>query len=613
MSNSRKRIGIVGLVVVAVQSAMAAAKAPAGETLTPIGLREIKLAGEIGRRVDITIYQNLLALNTEKDFLDPFRQRNKVAGYIGLGKLIDATVRFAAYTNDEQVRALKNHLIAEAIKTQEPDGYIGILVPASRVWGVYDIHEMSYLVLGLTNDYKFFGEKASLEAARKLADFIITRWSAEPSRIPGPDGKRGSMYGVTTGLDGALLTLYEQTSDHRYLDFCTNFAQYQLPQWNVAIKLDGPRMDDERHSYIYMALCVAQMQLHGLQPDPRLLKQTQQAVDFLTRQDGLLITGSCSMSEGWHSNQTGSGPASESCATAYLTRMLDRLLRISGDAKYGDMMERIVFNALFAAQSPDGRRIRYFCPFEGQRAYFGDTYCCPNNFRRIIAELPAMVYYRSGDGLAVNLYTESTANVELPDALRLTLRQETGYPSSGTVRIHVDPSRTAEFPLGLRIPRWCTEPVKVAVNGQAVASATPRGSFLTIKRPWQAGDRIELEMSMPWRWIKGRQAQVGRFALMRGPLLFCLSPEVNRLPKELDLRKIVIDPSSVCAPSEDARVRPGGLACKVRAWSPGRATTQPSDLELLLTEFPDPSGTAAYYLLSDPSMSQDDELPVARQ
>ena len=89
--------------------------------------------------------------------------------------------------------------------------------------------------------------------------------------------------------------------------------------------------------------------------------------------------------------------------------MLDRLLRITGNAQFGDMMERAVYNALFAAQSPDGRNIRYFTPLEGQREYFGDTFCCPNNFRRIIAELPDMVCYRSGDGVAVNLFTPCTA------------------------------------------------------------------------------------------------------------------------------------------------------------------------------------------------------------
>ena len=84
----------------------------AADAMTPIGLGEIRVAGEIGRRLDITVNSNLLALDTENVFLVPFRQRNQASGYIGLGKLIDATVRFAAYTKDEKVRALKNRLVA---------------------------------------------------------------------------------------------------------------------------------------------------------------------------------------------------------------------------------------------------------------------------------------------------------------------------------------------------------------------------------------------------------------------------------------------------------------------------------------------------------------------
>ena len=254
--------------VAALFLAVAAQPALSADAMTPLDLRQVKVGGEIGRRVDMTVSANLLSLDVDKVFLQPFRERNQPSGYIGLGKLIDATVRFAAYTGDPRVLTLKNQLVTEAIKTQEPDGYIGILIPPSRIWGVYDIHETSHLVLGLANDYRYFGEKASREAARKLADFIINRWSAEPDRIPGPSGKRDKMYGVTTGLDAALLTLYEQTSDPRYLDFCVHFKQYQLPRWDVPIKIGYGHMDDERHCYIYMALCVAQMPLNRIQPDP---------------------------------------------------------------------------------------------------------------------------------------------------------------------------------------------------------------------------------------------------------------------------------------------------------------------------------------------------------
>jgi DUF1680 family protein len=586
----------------------------AADAMTPIGLGDIKIAGEIGRRLDMTVNNNLLALDTENVFLVPFRQRNQASGYIGLGKLIDATVRFVAYTKDEKVRALKNRLVAEAIKTQEPDGYIGILVPASRLWGVYDIHEMSYLVLGLTNDYKYFGEQASLTAARKLADFIIARWSAEPSRIPGPTGKRANMYGVTTGLDGALLTLYEQTKDQRYLDFCTKFEQYKLPEWNSTIKMDEPNkpynMDDERHAYIFMALCVAQLQLYKLQADPQLLKQTRQALDFLTRQDGLLISGSCSLNEAWHDNQVGSGNVSESCATAYLTRLMDRMLRITSDPQFGNIMERTVYNALFAAESPDGRSLRYFCPLEGNRTYFDrDTFCCPNNFRRIMAELPAMIYYRSNDGLVLNLYTQSTAKVDLGGGRSVTIQQETDYPTSGLVKIVITPSEAMEFPLRLRIPGWCPK-AKLAINGQTPIEVSLGERLYEIRRVWRLADSVTLDMPMPWRLVRGRKSQEGRAALMRGPVVYCIGAANNTdlFTKYQKPGDLILDPTSLGTPVADKSVRPDGMKVLAKAWPPESEAKDAAPLDVVLTEFVDPSGVATYFRLPDLARAVDDEL-----
>jgi len=586
-------------------------QAVAADVMVPLDIQEVRVEGEIGCRLDATVGANLLGINVEQAFLQPFRERNRADGYIGLGKLIDATVRFAAYTHDPCVLRLKQQLVTEAVSLQEDDGYIGILVPESRVWGVYDLHETAHIVLGLANDYRYFGEPASLDAARKLADFILTRWSAEPERIPGPTGLRGNMYGVTTGLDEALLALYEQTRDARYLEYLIYFPQYRLPEWRVTPKIGYGHMDDERHCYIYMALCVAQMQLNHHRPDAGLFAQARQAIDFLTRDDGLLVSGSCSQNEGWHSDQCSAGNVSESCATAYLLRMLDRLLRAEGDARYGDMMERALYNALFAAQSPDGGTLRYFTPLEGRRNYYEqDTYCCPNNFRRIMAELPMMLYYRRGTGLMVNLYSASTATVDLDDEISLTVRQETDYPRAGEVSVTLDPSRPTAFPLSLRIPRWCAT-ARVAVNGQPIDVPVEPGMLLTIDRTWHHGDVVRLEMPMAFRWVRGRRLQAGRAALLRGPVLFCLNLARNAALADMPIEDIIVDPASVEGPISDDTLRPGGQACRVRAWSPGTwSPTTPADLTLVLTEFADPGGEATHLAIPDAVMDAliDDEL-----
>ena len=487
------------------------AAASAADAIRPVDPRQVKVGGEIGRRIDITIRKNLMAIDVGADFLRPFRQKKRWPfSYVGLGKQIDAVVRLAYHTGDRKLLALKDRLVSETIKTQLPDGYIGIFGGGRlRVW--WDVHEMSYVIFGLVSDYRHFGSKASLSAARKAADYMMRGRPARPMVV----------HVSTIGLEQAFLALHEASGQKKYLDYVN--AGDGLAKWNAGIG---------GHAYDYMNVCLAQLDLRRLGARGDLLGPGRRVVDFLTRADGLVIAGTCSLSEGWHTSQVGTGKLGETCCTAYLIRLLERLLRIEGRSLYGDIMERAVVNALPAAQSPDGRELRKYTPFDGVRTYYQgekssdfkrDTYCCPNNYRRIVAELPGMIYYRWGAGAMVNLYTASQGTVPLTGGLSVTLRQETDYPSSPKVTIHVSPSGPARFALRLRIPRWCGG-ATVAVNGHAVDKAVTGGRFYVLDRPWRAGDRVELDMPMPWRLVRGRKAQKGRLAVMRGPMVFCLSP-----------------------------------------------------------------------------------------
>jgi uncharacterized protein len=573
--------------------------AVAADKMASVDRRQVKIGGEIGRRIDVTIANNLLKLNADKDFVQPFLDKKAKDGFVGLGMLIDATVRLAAYSKDPRAVDLKKRLVAAAIHAQEPDGYLGMLVPASRMWELWDIHEMGYLIFGLTSDYRFFGEKDSLAAARGLADYVLARWGEKP------DWKAGGLtaHMAVTGLERTLLTLAEATGDAKYRQFCV--VQRKLPEWDLGIVV-GRWGQIEGHAYAYFAHCLAQLQLYRSDPSEKLLGPVRRAMDFVTRRDGLAVTGTCGDNECWHESQSGTINLGETCATAYLIRTLDDLLRLEGDSRYGDMLERALYNALFAAQSPDGRRIRYYTPFDGLRSYFqSDSYCCPNNYRRIISELPSMVYYRSGSGLAVNLYTPSSARVELDGGVTLSVRQETEYPNSGRVVVHIDPSNPAAFPVLLRIPRW-SDGAKVAVNGQPIAQPVRRGEFLIIEREWKAGNSVELNMPMTWRLVRGRKAQSGRVAIMRGPVVFCLDRAGRKDLAGLDLHLVTIQPESLQGPAPDVSVRPGGLAGKVQAWPPGDCVyphAKPA-LELTLREFPDPAGEATYFHVPNPKAKE---------
>jgi hypothetical protein len=303
--------------------------------------------------------------------------------------------------------------------------------------------------------------------------------------------------------------------------------------------------------------------------------------------------------------------------------LYDSLLRMEGSSRYGDLMERTIYNALFAAQSPDGRHLRYFSPLEGNRVYWpDDTYCCPSSYRRIISELPGMIYYRWKGGLAINLYAASQAKVDLGEGVSLTVRQESDYPSSGRVVVHLDPSPAARFPLRLRIPAWAAN-ARVAVNGQPLGQAIAPGAFLEIEREWKGGDQVTVELPMAWRLVRGRARQSGRVAVMRGPQVFCLNPELNvdldwksgdptllttQSPDGVDLGRITLDPASIKEPVPDDSIRSGGMASRVEGWKPGFDLSRKGDLRLVLTEFADPGCKATYFRLRDLSVAVDDEL-----
>ena len=579
----------------------------AADALTPLDLRQVKTGGEIGRRIDLTVHKNLLALDVDKDFLTFYRKKADCRGYTGLGKLIDSVVRFAAYTKDDNVLALRKRLVDETIAAQTPDGYIGLNAPSGRVWGIWDVHDTTYIIYGLLSDYHFFGEKRSLAAARKAMDYIIERWAARPA-----DWEQRlhiATHVHVTGLERTLLALYGATDDRRYLDFCTH--ERALPEWDLGIVI-GRRNLIEGHVYAYLTRCLAQLELYRLQPDPKLLGQTRRAVHFLNACDGACITGAAGQWEIWTDDQDGRKGLGETCATAYELRVYDSLLRLEGKSRYGDLMERILYNTLFGAQSSDGRRIRYYTPLEGEREYFPiDAYCCPCNFRRIIAELPTMIYYRDPAGLAINLYTSSETAVDLAGGISLKIRQETDYPTSGRVVVHVDPSAPAQCSLRLRIPRWCQKP-SVSINGQPWQGPIRSGEFLTLRQRWTAGDRVTLDLPMTWRLVLGRKRQAGRAAVMRGPVVFCLNPAQNKTLKTHDAADlsalVVLDPKSLKDSSGGEVVRPGGVACQASGWYDTMEIGIPSNISFRLTEFPDPEGKMVYFRLPDLKAAVPDEL-----
>ena len=570
----------------------------------PIDLRSVALRGEFGRRIDRIIDANILRIDIEKTFLAEFRRAADMplggfGRYVGFGKFIDAVVRLAAGTGDKRLITLKNRLITELLSTQESDGYIGVFKdPQQRIEYLHDLHEGSYLIWALTSDYRLFKEIASLQAARRLADFFIAAFIANPKmKIYKPMDI--TFHPVArVGWDRALLALSEMLGEAKYRDFAIDVvgvAEYVPP-----IRTGTTAWTN--HVYSQLSYCLGQLDLYRQSPDPQLLAPTHRVIDFLRRRDGLLVTGSCSLWECWHDDQSGADNLSETCASAYLARLMEAMLQIEGNSLYGDILERGIYNALFAATSPDGSQSRYFTPFDGTRSYdpAAPRYCCANNNKRFLADLRGWMYYRTEGGVAINLYNASTATLGLEGDVNLRLEQQTDYPSSGNVLLKVDPSQEAVFEIKLRIPRWCKE-ATVSINGSKAASVSG-GQFYGITRQWKVGDSIQLEMPMTWRFIRGRRTQEGRAAIMRGPQIFTFNPECNSEisgQPGFEPRLLKINPDEIDEPLQDASVRPGGIACRIHAWPPGISPWLVADrTPVLLSEYPDPGGKSIYFTVS---------------
>lgn len=233
----------------------------------------------------------------------------------------------------------------------------------------------------------------------------------------------------------------------------------------------------------------------------------------------------------------------ETCAAYGSAIWSHRLALLEADARFIDVMERVLYNALLVGVSLDGDRFFYQNPLKsfGDYARFEwiNVPCCPPNVVRMLASIGSYVYATGpSDALYVNLFVESDARLDLA-GVPVRVRQETRYPWAGDVRLRVDPQGEARFPLHVRVPGWARsevlpgdpyrfadpgpEPPRVRLNGEAVPLHVERG-YIRLERTWRAGDVLELDLPMPVRRVHAREEVLddrGRVALQRGPLVYC--------------------------------------------------------------------------------------------
>jgi hypothetical protein len=250
----------------------------------------------------------------------------------------------------------------------------------------------------------------------------------------------------------------------------------------------------------------------------------------------------------------------ETCANIAHAMWNWRMLLLTGEAKYADVMERVFYNSMLSAIGLDGRDYFYTNPLRrcredvpllknDSRTRWANTtpaspvfcFCCPPSLARTIAQLHTYAYGVSADTVWIHLYGTGRLDTQLPGGDAIQLTQTTDYPWDGTINIRIEKAPAKAMALRLRIPGWVEHPV-LKVNGQVSEKEPQPTTYAEIQREWKAGDVVELQLPMPVVLMEANplvEETRNQVAVMRGPFVYCL--EDKDLPPGVALESVRIE------------------------------------------------------------------------
>ncbi len=457
-------------------------------------------------------------------------------------KMLEGIAYALADRRDPDLEKRADRVIDLIAAAQQPDGYLNTfytLVETQNRWkNIQYGHELycaGHLIEAAVAYQQATGKRKLLDVARKLADHIGDTF--------GP-GKRVEASGHEE-IELALVKFYRATGEKRYLDQARFFLDARGDKSKR--RLFGEYAQDHKpvreqaevtgHAVRAMYLYCAMADVAALTGDEGLLKAVQTIWrDVVERK--MYVTGGIGPSahnEGFTVpyDLPNDSAYAETCAAIGMALWNHRMFLMSGECKYADLLEREVYNGLLSGVSLSGDRFFYTNPLGSvgrhHRVPWFDCSCCPTNIVRYLPGIGERVYaYRDNDIWTV-LYMSSTATIPLKDG-KVKLTQETNYPWDGKIKIKVEPEKPFFFTMHLRIPGWCRNVRSLKDSGLTVISPEPGlrfsgPQFITVGRERKAGDEIELELDMPVERIYADphvKADVGRVALQRGPVVYCL-------------------------------------------------------------------------------------------
>ncbi|MCC6144366.1 MAG: glycoside hydrolase family 127 protein [Candidatus Hydrogenedentes bacterium] len=480
-------------------------------------------------------------------------------------KIVEGAAYTIALKDDPDLNAYVDHLIELFAAAQEDDGYLYTARtidpdhPAPGIgperWAVirhaHELYNVGHMYEAAVAHYLATGKRNFLDVAIKNADLVAS--------VFGPDGRHDPP--GHEEIEIGLAKLYRVTGDAKYL----NLAKFFIDQRGNAQGHELYGIYQQDHLPVLeqkeaVGHAVRAGYLYSGMADVAALTGDQAYIDAINTIWENAVSAKLYITGGIGARRDGEAfgdnfelpnktAYNETCAAIANCLWNHRLFLLNGDAKYMDVFERTLYNGFLAGVSLEGDTYFYPNPLEADgvtpfnqgtvgRSPWFDCSCCPSNVVRFIPSLPGYMYAVRGDEVFVNLYAASKAKLEVGGA-PMELRQTTGYPWDGAIRIEVALDHPEERTLHLRIPGWAQgKPVPgvlyryldestvapvVKLNGEAVPLDLTKG-YLPIRRAWQTGDVIEVVFDMPVRRVicDNRVADNrGKVALERGPVVYC--------------------------------------------------------------------------------------------
>jgi DUF1680 family protein len=518
--------------------------------LVPLDYRQVQLdPGPMQSQFEHT--HSLLMNLADDDLLRPFRLRSNrsapgtdLGGWYDayafapgstFGQWVSALSRDYAATKDQATRAKIDRLVRGYAATVDPAGsfYLENRFPAYTydkiVCGLIDAHTFASLPSALDT----LG-RATEAAAPHLPGRAIPR--TETPMLHHEDMKQHA-WDESYILGENLLLAWQRSGNYRYLEM----ARRYLPDSDYFDPLArGENVLPGRHAYSHVNALSSAAAAFSFLGDPKYLAAAKNGFAMVQAQS--YATG------GWGPNEhfvvPGTGKLAASldsthasfetpCGSYAHFKITRYLLGLTGDSRYGDSMERVLYNTILGASpmQPDGRAF-YYSDYHPQavKVFAKDKWpCCSGTFPQIAADYRISAYFLGGEqrGLYVNLYVPSTVTwLDPATGTKFSLLQTTQYPYAPNIRFDVMATKAATFSLYLRIPQWADD-AAVTLNQVRDSRKLVPGSFAEIRREWKSGDRVELEVPLHTR-LEGMEAIAGqtpnRAALLVGPLVLMAAP-----------------------------------------------------------------------------------------